>query len=273
VPGLDLPDNFKFGEVDGITAQVQRGRALKQWYRVGRFAGQEMPSLDLATYPLPDNAGDRRSLSQLLSIGSAYFEKVRVGDLVVVPPLRFEDPVLVGELLDAPPVAVDVGDVYPNQRLYGRRVRWLTTISKNDVPSRIIEISQKPNSFVQLERSTATWFYDRAYRSYFLEDRYQAELKVLAESFGATEDIRLSAFLNFVAENFRALESKAKKSVSIHECVFADLGAYEPQKRVSINSPGEIVVHALRITPLLFVVMLLARPRKLLPHWPIKRLR
>lgn len=254
LPGLDLPDKVPFREVEDISAQVQRGQALKWWYRVGRHAGNELPTMDLASYPSPDNAADRRSLSQLLSIGAAYFERARVGDLVVVPPLRFSDPVRIGEIVESGHFETTVA-AYGDFPMMGRRVRWLADIPKNDVPSRVIEISQKPNSFVLLERSSAIWFYDRTYRSYVLNGQYQCELKIGAENFGSTDDMKLSAFLNFVVANMAAVETNNVRQ-SITEAVFANLGEYEPGKRISINSPGEIIVHALRLSPLLFVALL-----------------
>ncbi|CAI2931901.1 hypothetical protein [Aminobacter niigataensis] len=254
LPGLELPEGVAFRQVEDIAAQIQRGQALKWWHRVGRHAGDDQPSMDLANYPYPVSPSERRSLSQLLSIGSAYFEKARVGDLVVVPPLRFADPVLVGEIAEQEPVETTV-PAYGDLPVLGRRVRWLAEMPKKDVPARIIEISQKPNSFVLLERSTATWFYDRTYRSYVLNGEYQCELRVGAENFGSTDDMRLSAFLNFVVANMAALETHNVPQ-SIGAAVFANLGEYEPGKRISINSPGEIIVHALKLSPLLFVALL-----------------
>jgi hypothetical protein len=253
VPALDIPQGTSFAEIPDIAAQLQRGQALKWWFRIGRFAGEPYPSMDLQDYPYPTTSTDRRSLSQLLSIGAAYFDRSRPGDLVIVPPLRFSDSVMVGEIVGRDNY---IGtSIYGELPVVGRHVRWLTQIPKNNVPSRVIEISQKPNSFVQLERSSATWFYDRTYRSYMLDGRYQCELKIEADVFGSTDDAKLSAFLNFVVANFVASERRTVFK-TIEESIFSQLGEYEPSKRISINSPGDIVVHAFKITPILFVVLL-----------------
>lgn len=254
LPALDLPRGVPFLEIEDIVAQVQRGHAIKEWYRHGQLNDDAKPSSDLENYPNPDTASARRSVSQMLSIGRAFFERSRIGDMVIVPPLRFADPVLVGEIVSDDRVATRV-QAYRRERVYGRKVRWLASIPKHDIPSRVIEISQKPNSFVQLERSTAIWFYDRTYKSYSLDGQYQCEFRITAEKFGSTDDAKLAAFLNFVAANLSRFEAGARP-ISINQAMFADLGDYEPDKRASINSPGELIIHAARITPLLFSVLL-----------------
>jgi len=173
--------------------------------------------------------------------------------MVIVPPLRFGDPVLVGEITSSEVFSAAVPE-YGQEKLLGRKVRWLARIPKNEVPSRVIEISQKPNSFVLLERTSAVWFYDRAYKSYVLDQRYQAEFRITSPNFGSTDDARFTAFLNFVAANLA--RAPGAPSVSITEAVFANLGDYEPDQRIAINSPGEKIVHALKLTPLIFLALM-----------------
>jgi hypothetical protein len=256
VPALSLEAGKSFSKAPEISKQIQRGRALKRWYRIGRSNGEARPSEKLEDYPdRPESITERQSISQIFAVGMAYFERAKVGDLVVVPPLKFGDEVLIGEIAEKEPVTVQV-PIYDEQSLYGRRVRWLTSIAKNDIPPRVIEISQKPNSFVQLERSTAVWFYDRTYRSYVLDGAYQCELRVRTEDFGSTDDVKLTAFLNFVVANMQAVEARRSKPLHITEALFADLGKDEPSKRIAISSPGEIVIYALKHSPLLFVALL-----------------
>lgn len=254
LPGMSLNPGVTFSEIENIEAQVLRGQAIRAWYRVGRHTGQPHPSIELADYPHPESATERRSLGQLMSIGAAYFERARVGDMVIVPPRRFGDPVMVGEIIEGEPVETTVA-AYAANPVWGRKVRWLASIEKKAVPARVIEISQKPNSFVLLDRSTAIWFYDRVYKSYSLGPTYQCELRIGAETFGSTDDAKLTAFLNFVVANLAALEKDGER-VSLSQSIFANLGDYEPEKRISINSPGEIIIAAIRRSPIVFVVLL-----------------
>lgn len=254
LPGLELDNKIKFSNTPDLVAQVLRAQEIRQWHKNGRANGSPHPSILLADYPPPIHTADKRSLSQFLSIGRAYFERSKVGDMVIVPPLKFGDPVLVGEIVDDDLFQTTVPE-YGAEPVYGRRVSWLARIPKNEVPARVIGISQKPNSFVLLERSSAVWFYDRAYKSYVLDDRYQSEFRITSEHFGSSDDARFTAFLNFVAANYAASKNQ-QPSVSIGTAVFADLGAYEPDQRIAINSPGEKIVYALKLTPLIFLSLM-----------------
>jgi hypothetical protein len=86
---------------------------------------------------------------------SGYFEKLKVGDLVVVPPAAFSQPALIGEVESPPelPSSMTVQRLYGNDMLSGRSVRWLARIEKRKLPNTVLDALEHPTAIYLLARS------------------------------------------------------------------------------------------------------------------------
>jgi hypothetical protein len=98
----------------------------------------EEPSHNLDDYR---DGQDKRRIGQLHGIISGYFEKLKRGDLVMVPPSAFSSPAYIGEVisLENEYITTHIPLRYGESLLTGRRVRWLGHIEKRKLPNDILD--------------------------------------------------------------------------------------------------------------------------------------
>jgi len=160
LPGLDLTSGQRPEEED-LRRRVNRSRALRGWYNGTREADSK-PEMELERYSPIDGGA---SASQLVGLVRTFFERMKVGDLVIVPPKSYMDDAWIGEVTggDYEIVPVRVGRLFGDEHLPGREVRWIARLPKRDLPYEILDALQKPNAAFLVERSLRGRFYKIAY--------------------------------------------------------------------------------------------------------------
>jgi hypothetical protein len=255
LPGLDLRDGERPDDVD-LRKRVNRSRALRSWYR-GAHDDEGKPSLDLADY----DDGGGPSTSQFAGLVRTLFEKVRHGDLVVVPPKSFREDAWVGEIAsnDWDIEAVRVDRLFGEAVLPARAVRWLARVPKRELPHPILDALEKPNAAFIVERSQRDFFYKLAYGNYSIGDFYSARFDVTEADFDTFDDVLLQAFFNFVAANTKQVVEAGQDAAALgyNEAAFQNSGDFIPFLQTNINSPGDITLVSRVITPLVAAVLFL----------------
>lgn len=257
LPGLGLESGQRPND-DDLRRRVNRSRALRAWYG-GTLDEKEKPNPDLSTYSATDGGA---SAAQLISLVRTYFERMRPGDLVIVPPKSYMDDAWIGEITSEPYAIepVKIGRLFGDEVLSGRAVRWITRLPKRDLPYDILDALQKPNAAFLVERSLRGRFYKIAYGNYSISDFYSARFEVTEADFDTVDDVVLQAFFNFVAANTKAvLEPNAADSpiLGFAAAAFKNSGDYIPKLQINVNSPGDISLVSRLITPLVASVLFL----------------
>ena len=260
--GLELANHVPLDEQKNIVGQLHRARKLRGYRRLEE---QEPPSRDLEDYS--EYVSDR-GISQLNRILSGFFKHAKKGDVVVVPPRAFAQDALLGELLDEPTsmYTATFPELYGNERLYGRRVQWLSKIKKGKLSPYILDLGSRPNAFVLLPRAERLPIYREAYGSYILPGEFRARFNVDDPEFTTTDDLYIQAFFNFVAANSKRIETD-QNVVSIYKAAFEELGDHSIELQSNINSPGFLNLISGKVSPLvataLFAVAIQIGPEAL----------
>jgi hypothetical protein len=255
LPGLDLTSGQRPGEED-LRRRVNRSRALRGWYN-GTQDADSKPALDLDKYSALEGGA---SAAQFVGLVRTFFEKMKVGDLVIVPPKSYMDDAWIGEVTggDYEIVPVRVGRLFGDEWLPGRAVRWIAKLPKRELPFEILDALQKPNAAFLVERSIRGRFYKLAYGNYSINDFYSARFEVTEADFDTVDDVLLQAFFNFVAANTKAVEGpEGTKAVNFIDAAFRDSGEYIAKLQINVNSPGDISLVSKVITPLVASVLFL----------------
>jgi hypothetical protein len=251
LPGLGLTSGQRPSDEE-LRKRINRSRALRSWHRGGQEG--DKPTADLQAY----HADGGKSTSQLAGLVRTFFEKMKVGDLVIVPPKSYMEDAWIGEIA-SPEYDVEtitVGRLFGEEPLSARKVRWLARIPKRDLPYSILEALEKPNTAFLVERSHRALFYKIAYGNYSIDDYFSALFEVTSPDFDTYDDLLLQAFFNFVAANTKAID-EGKPLVGFAQGAFQDSGEYVAKLQTNVNSPGDIGLVSKLITPLVASVLFL----------------
>lgn len=236
LPGLDLPAFEDIEEVS-LAAHVARAAAIRRWHLAGRRE-------DLAPERAIDeylNQKSSRSVSQLTRVARAYFSRMKEGDLIIVPPGSFRAHAHIGELSAPPNVVYDLStDRYGRDQLQGRRVNWLASFPKSDLPASTLDALQKPSPLIALPRDYMPKIFRRAYGTYYGGGEYSVRFEVSSEKFRTIDDLYIQGFFNFVTENSARLRRGDENLAKFSDGAFAVKGADTPELYTNVNSPGGI---------------------------------
>lgn len=254
LPGLDLDRSKPFKEQEDLDAKILRAREIQQWIR--RPSESEPPNRELEIYR--EKAGGR-GLSQLRGIVAGYFDRMAVGDLVVVPPSSFSQDALIGELTTGPDKIISAyTKQYDGETFDGRSVRWLARIPKKKLPASMLDALEKPIALYILEKSLRDVIYEAAYGNYIDMSRddftFSSRFSVSNAEYTTQDDLRLLAFLNIVAANLSSAD-RSGVSQDIFAALTLDLGEYAPDLRTNINSPGFLTLFSRKGTPIVAAVL------------------
>lgn len=258
LPALDLTEGLPVSEHLDLDARIRRSKALRKWYREVGASQKEKPDIKLASYT---DSGDYRSINQLKGIVIGYFEKLQVGDLVIVPPSAYSSPAYIGEIISEPHryVRTAVPRLYGDDRLTGRQVKWLAGIQKRRLPDKILEAVEKPGALYLVERSVRKSIYEAAYHNFAfsgtIDEDITARFEVSESKFSTLSDIQLQAFFQFVSANLMALK-EGRNAIGINDAIFESAGIWSPDLRTNINSPGFLTLVSKAITPLVAAALL-----------------
>jgi hypothetical protein len=138
LPGLDLTTG-KRPEDNDLRQRVNRSRALRAWYN-GTHDQDSKPDLNLQKYSATDGGA---SAAQFVGLVRTFFERMKPGDLVIVPPKSYMDDAWIGEIKSASYEIepAKVARMFGDEILPGRAVRWIAKLPKRDLPYAILDVS------------------------------------------------------------------------------------------------------------------------------------
>lgn len=253
LPGMFLRNEDISSTDELLTARILRAREIRKWHAYGR-PEDRVPDLDLSSY---DNGSDDPGVGQIYRVVNFYFREAKRGDLIAVPPRNFAGKVHVGELADDPAeIFKQEVERYPGDPIPARKVKWLGTIDKVDLPVRVIEAFRKPTPLLLVGTSDRDSFYSAAYRNFYREGHYSATFDVTSAEFDTTSGSVIPAFFNFVAANTREVDRNSGVALSFGEGAFRSLGEYAPHLAIDIQSPGILSIASQYITPLVASALL-----------------
>ncbi|MBA8819441.1 hypothetical protein BRY73_08515 [Ochrobactrum sp. P6BS-III] len=253
LPKLALPSFSEFSELNDVGERILRSIALRKWFAAGQPLG-EYPPQELEFYSALelDHAG-----GQFLRFVKAFFQEIRKGDVVVMPPRSFKKDAIIGEFTDEPNEVVSFASpVYPNHPLNGRNVKWLARLPKSELPAQTLDRLQKPSVVFLLERSAWPKIFRTCYGAYSTDSEYSAEFRITEEQFQASDDFLIQAFFNFVTANTEKLRRNDENLSGLRDAAFQNVRDFSPSLYTNVNSPGSIALKSGYITPIVIAVML-----------------
>lgn len=253
LPGVRIQGDLAIKDQPDLELMIKRAMAVRSWSDKGRDKA-DVPSVRAADH---EERRKPKGYAQFVGALDSYFSKAKKGDLLVVPPNAFGSDAILAELRDDP---VDVHYTrvgrFGDFQLPVRRIKKLASIQKRKLPIPILDIAGSPTAFSLIGRSQRPFLYDLAYSNYVYRGNYSAKIDVASEDYNTTDDIRLLAFLNFVAANTKNVTFDGiDDTIDIRTAAFADLGEYAPMLRTNINSPGSLSLLSPFISPLVAMAL------------------
>jgi hypothetical protein len=244
-PGLELPvsDNPKTS-----VKQIVLSSRIGDWHRAGR-PSDKMPPRNLEEVKYFRNTPGQQHFAGLVR---GFFNTIRSGDIVIVPPQGYDDDVLFGEI--GPRIKNVSVRQYPKEAIPGRAVRWIGRVPRSKIPLWLERKIPSPNPLRQIEKEFFPDIFDIMYERYFYQDEYVCKFDVKSKEFSSLDNFLFQQIVLYAA----ALHEGR------HEGNISDIAATPislvvsklefsqdiPDQRIQINSPGHIVVYSKNIIPL-----------------------
>jgi hypothetical protein len=252
LPGLELPRFDDLEELKDLVAYVARSAAIRRYHLSGRR--EEMaPLRDIDAYR---NRKFGRSTAQLARVARAYFKTMKRGDLVIVPPGSFRGAAEIGELSSGPAATERMGiDRYGTDLLLGRRVKWLASMPKSELPAPTLDALQKPSPLFSLQREFRAAIFRRAFGTYYDDNEYSVRFEVKSADFSVKDDLYLQGFFNFVSANYFRLKDREEGLLSFRQGAFEDLKGRTPSLYTNVNSPGGLSLKSVTTVTIVIVAL------------------
>ena len=227
-----------------IQESIARSIVIKRWIN---YRGE----LDKDTFVnenLERAKSQRRTIETYTQFARNFYFKIEKGSLFLLPSPTLSGVVLIGEFLDDPGVvnSVDVPDL-PGVVIYGRRVKWLRRIEKYKLNGEILRRLASPNPVRQVDEALNKYLYDLAYGQYKYRDNYVARIDTENLIFNYTDNLVFNLFVWGIVGSFGGTGgASSSDGVSLsdidrmHEVI---------EQRISINSPGSIIISAKTLIP------------------------
>lgn len=170
----------------------------------------------------------------------------KIGDLIVVPPDGWREPVLIGEVLSEAGdiVAIEAKDGEYNGVFYGRRVVWRTSVAKQDLTPELVKVVHTRTAVFSAPESVKEEVYRHAFGNFVYRDRYVSEFRTTKERFTTDDSVAVSVWLNGFDVLRNALEQGDRRTNDS----FSEMGLDQlptelaAEMKINIQSPGEIFV-------------------------------
>ncbi|WP_338244178.1 hypothetical protein [Aurantiacibacter hainanensis] len=185
--------------------------------------------------------------------------KAKKGDFILVPAPGPDGLVSVYELTSGPGAIskVDGQDGRTFNTYIGRRVRWLGGVRKRALDYAVVEMLQTPVAFFDMGNAGRTTFYEEILGNYVHDSGMVATYRVAKEDYNSRDNRIASTWMEFVdlVSDQSALEAAIANAsgASIYELLDAAFltEAQRSDLSININSPGEILMRALGLSPLI----------------------
>ncbi|TPL51616.1 hypothetical protein [Mesorhizobium sp. B2-4-6] len=249
IPGFPFEPNEDLRKVKDLVQRVVLSDRIAEWHREGR------PKDKLPPRTVKELGRHRvtRARQQFAGLVRGFFHQVRAGDIIIVPPQNFDDDVLFGEVIDDK-ISFAYAPQFPKERIPVRKVRWKARVSRNQIPLWLERKIPSPNPLRQIENIYFEEIFDLMYERYFYNGNFVCKFNVKSQEFSSLDNFLFQQIVLYAAalhENNQEGNIKNVKSTSISVVVSKlDFSQDIPDQRISINSPGHIVVYSKNIIPL-----------------------
>ena len=199
--------------------------------------------------------GDKRTATFV----EGLFNKAKKGDFALVPGPGGDGFVSIYEFTSGPGSVsrVDGQDGRSFNTYLGRKVRWVGSVKKRSLDVAVVELLQTPVAFFDMGDAGREAIYEEVLGNYVYEGEFVATYRVAKNDYNSRDNRIASAWMEFVdlVSNEGALAQAVASSTnpSIYEMLDATQLSEEERSDLSItiNSPGEILMRALSMSPLI----------------------
>lgn len=198
-----------------------------------------------------------------LTLVKGLFQSAKKGDLVLVPHPGSTGAISIGKLVDQPGrvISFEATDDGVTSTYTGRRVRWISTWSKREAPTALVELLQTPVAFFNLGDTAGQKIYTNAFGSFVYDGLSVASFFTSKDFFTSRDNRLLSSWIELTevlsASVDRPEAAKAVRDQDIHDLIdaFVIAEADRVDLAININSPGSIVMRAVAQTPLVALAL------------------
>lgn len=254
LPGFELGQKEDITEVKDLLERVSVSSKIADWHRGGR------PSQAPPPRSVKELGRIRRTTQQQQYAGlvRGFFSQIRPGDVVIVPASSYEEDVLFGEVL---PGRVDITyPAYGDDKIPALKVRWVARMRRDAIPSWLERKIPSPNPLRQIEKSYFDSIFDIMYERYFYDGKFVCKFDIKSQEFSALDNFLFQQVVLYTAALHEAREEDNIDEVG-KQPIWSVVAGIEfsddiPDQRISINSPGHIVVYSKNIIPIVAAVMI-----------------
>lgn len=252
-PDLDLASFSATGDATKRREMVFRSMEIRKWHLGGRRGVP--PVRDLALY---SGKTYRSRINHYVSAVDRLNLQLPDGTIIIVPGPGYLSDVLIG-VLDGGPTAFGELDLYPNETLPGRRVRWLARRQKASFSSEAVERLKNPHPLMILDRSLREEFLRAAYDQYVIGGTYTARFRTEAADYSSLDDEDITSFINYAAAVLTALEEGGTGATVSEADARELLRRFRdriPELSTNISSPGFLRLLSTRVDPMTIAVLM-----------------
>ena len=181
------------------------------------------------------------------------------GDLVAVPNPGPDGYVAIYELTSGPGSVsrVEAQDGRATSTYLGRKVKWVGTLPKRRLEYGVVELLQTPVAFFDLGDAGREQIYEEVFGNYVYRGDNTVTYRVAKSDYNSRDNRIVSSWMEFVdlVSNDVAFTKALSASSSASVVAMLDLVDLTESDRselsININSPGEILMAAKRLAPLI----------------------
>lgn len=251
LPGFPWEKGEDLRTIPDLVERIVVSERIQDWHRKDR------PSNDLPIRDPSKLTDFRRTAArqQFAGLVRGFFTTISAGDIIIVPAPGYEDDMLFGEIVgDGDPVWSKLPG-YPDEKVPGRQVKWIARVPRGQVPPWLERKIPSPNPLRQVEQSYFSDIFDIMYERYYFDGNFACKFNVKSADFSSLDNFLFQQIVLYAAalhENRQEdnIKDIAKRAISV---VVSELDFSQdiPDQRISINSPGHIVVYSKNIIPII----------------------
>lgn len=256
VPGFPHDPKEDLSGAKDLAKRIAVSDRIKDWHDDGQPA-DKLPARSVKELK---NFRTTTGRDQFAGLLRNFFSTIKRGDIVIVPSKNQEDDVLFGEVMDdGLSCSVEVAR-YPKEPIPARKIRWTRRVPRSDIPGWLERKIGSPNPLRQIENKYFYDIFDIMFERYYYQGQFFCKFNVASKDFSTLDNFLFQQIVLYVASLHEAkaegnIKDIARKSIAVVASQI-DFSEDIPDQRISINSPGHIVVYAKNIIPLIAGVMM-----------------
>ena len=256
VPGFPLGPNEQFGQLTDIVERITVSDRIKSWHL------RQRPERELPPRRVSELGPIRRTPAkrQFAGLLRNFFTTLKQDDIIIVPGQSLEDDVLFGEVrLEKGIVFTDVPTL-PGEKVPALGVQWIKRVKRRVIPAWLEHKIASPNPLRQIEAEHFDAIFDLMYERYSYRGYFACKYDVSSPEFSSLDSFlfqQIVLYISALHEDY--FEGNIEDIASKPIAVIASSIEYSddiPDLRISINSPGHIVLYAKNMIPIVVAAMM-----------------